>query len=45
VALHRRPYAELIVEELRRLEPDEIYGEALRGWSRSVMLPTKMGVS
>lgn len=45
VALHRRPYAELIIEELRRLEPDEIYGEALRGWSRNVVLPTTMGVS
>jgi glucose-6-phosphate dehydrogenase assembly protein OpcA len=30
VALHRRDTAELIAEELRRLEPDEVYAEALR---------------
>jgi glucose-6-phosphate dehydrogenase assembly protein OpcA len=30
VALHRREAAELIAEELRRLEPDEVYGETLR---------------
>jgi glucose-6-phosphate dehydrogenase assembly protein OpcA len=29
VALHRRDTAELIAEELRRLEPDELYGETL----------------
>ncbi|MGD0373263.1 MAG: glucose-6-phosphate dehydrogenase assembly protein OpcA [Streptosporangiaceae bacterium] len=29
VALHRREIAELLAEELRRLDPDEIYGEAL----------------
>lgn len=29
VALHRRAPAELLAEELRRLDPDEIYGEAL----------------
>ena len=29
VALHRRDTAELLAEELRRLDPDEIYGEAL----------------
>ncbi len=29
VALHRRDIAELLAEELRRLDPDEIYGEAL----------------
>jgi glucose-6-phosphate dehydrogenase assembly protein OpcA len=29
VALHRRDTAELLAEELRRLNPDEIYGEAL----------------
>jgi glucose-6-phosphate dehydrogenase assembly protein OpcA len=29
VALHRRDTAELLTEELRRLNPDEIYGEAL----------------
>jgi glucose-6-phosphate dehydrogenase assembly protein OpcA len=30
VALHRREAAELIAEELRRLEPDEVYAETLR---------------
>jgi glucose-6-phosphate dehydrogenase assembly protein OpcA len=29
VALHRREIAELLAEELRRLDPDEIYGESL----------------
>jgi glucose-6-phosphate dehydrogenase assembly protein OpcA len=29
VALHRRDSAELLAEELRRLDPDEVYGEAL----------------
>jgi glucose-6-phosphate dehydrogenase assembly protein OpcA len=29
VALHRRDSADLIAEELRRLEPDEVYAEAL----------------
>ena len=29
VALHRRDVAELMAEELRRLNPDEVYGEAL----------------
>jgi glucose-6-phosphate dehydrogenase assembly protein OpcA len=30
VALHRRDTADLIAEELRRLEPDEVYAETLR---------------
>lgn len=30
VALHRRPTAELIAEELRRLDPDEAYEQAVR---------------
>jgi glucose-6-phosphate dehydrogenase assembly protein OpcA len=30
VALHRREIAELLAEELRRLDPDEVYGEALQ---------------
>jgi glucose-6-phosphate dehydrogenase assembly protein OpcA len=30
VALHRRETAELVAEELRRLEPDEAYAETLR---------------
>jgi glucose-6-phosphate dehydrogenase assembly protein OpcA len=29
VALHRRDTADLMAEELRRLNPDEVYGEAL----------------
>ncbi len=29
VALHRRETSELLAEELRRLDPDEVYGEAL----------------
>jgi hypothetical protein len=29
VALQRRDIAELLAEELRRLDPDEIYGESL----------------
>ena len=29
VALHRRDIAELLAEELRRLDPDDVYGEAL----------------
>jgi glucose-6-phosphate dehydrogenase assembly protein OpcA len=31
VALHRREVADLLAEELRRLDPDEVYGEALAG--------------
>lgn len=30
VALHRRDITDLIAEELRRLEPDELYGETLK---------------
>ncbi len=29
VALHRRDIADLLAEELRRLDPDEVYGESL----------------
>lgn len=29
VALHRREIADLLAEELRRLDPDDVYGEAL----------------
>jgi glucose-6-phosphate dehydrogenase assembly protein OpcA len=29
VALHRREMSDLLAEELRRLDPDEVYGEAL----------------
>jgi glucose-6-phosphate dehydrogenase assembly protein OpcA len=45
VALHRRPKAELIAEELRRLEPDEIYREALTGWPDRVRLNVPVGMS
>jgi glucose-6-phosphate dehydrogenase assembly protein OpcA len=30
VALHRRETAELLAEELRRLDPDDVYGETIR---------------
>jgi glucose-6-phosphate dehydrogenase assembly protein OpcA len=30
VALHRREVAELLAEELRRLDPDEVYAETLQ---------------
>jgi glucose-6-phosphate dehydrogenase assembly protein OpcA len=36
VALHRRDTAELLAEELRRLDPDEVYGEALATLAASV---------
>ncbi|MGI5228016.1 hypothetical protein [Actinoallomurus sp. CA-142502] len=36
--LHRRREAELFAEELRRLEPDDVYREALQGWPRSVVV-------
>lgn len=35
VALTRRPTTELIAEELRRLDPDEVYGEAIRRLART----------
>lgn len=35
VALHRRDIAELLAEELRRLDPDEVYGEALARFASS----------
>jgi glucose-6-phosphate dehydrogenase assembly protein OpcA len=35
VALHRRETADLVSEELRRLEPDEVYGETLRALAGS----------
>ncbi|HET7174126.1 MAG TPA: glucose-6-phosphate dehydrogenase assembly protein OpcA [Nocardioidaceae bacterium] len=34
VALHRRDLAELLAEELRRLDPDEAYAEAVRHLAR-----------
>jgi glucose-6-phosphate dehydrogenase assembly protein OpcA len=35
VALHRREIAELLAEELRRLNPDEVYGETLARYAAS----------
>jgi glucose-6-phosphate dehydrogenase assembly protein OpcA len=35
VALHRRETADLVAEELRRLEPDEVYAETLRALAGS----------
>jgi glucose-6-phosphate dehydrogenase assembly protein OpcA len=35
VALHRREIAELLAEELRRLNPDEVYGEVLSRFAAS----------
>nr|BFE80289.1 hypothetical protein GCM10020093_028900 [Planobispora longispora] len=35
VALARRPTSELIAEELRRLDPDEVYEAAIRRVARS----------
>ncbi len=35
VALHRREIAELLAEELRRLNPDEVYGETLARFAAS----------
>ena len=40
-ALHRRSTEGLIAEELRRLDPDEIYGETLAALARSVDPPVK----
>jgi glucose-6-phosphate dehydrogenase assembly protein OpcA len=34
VALHRRDTAELLAEELRRLDPDEVYAEAIEPFLR-----------
>jgi glucose-6-phosphate dehydrogenase assembly protein OpcA len=45
VALLRRPPADVLAEELRRLEPDEVYRDAVRGWSRSVAIRATTGVS
>ena len=37
MALHRRDTPDLIAEELRRLEPDEVYAETLRALARSTV--------
>jgi len=41
VALPRRTMAELLAEELRRLDPDEVYYQALRGVAAVINPPTK----
>jgi glucose-6-phosphate dehydrogenase assembly protein OpcA len=41
VALHRRPTAELIAEELRHLNPDEVYEEALTRYAKGLTEPAK----
>jgi glucose-6-phosphate dehydrogenase assembly protein OpcA len=40
VALHRRPTAELIAEELRHLDPDKAYQEAVTRYATGVRGPT-----
>jgi glucose-6-phosphate dehydrogenase assembly protein OpcA len=42
VALHRRETAELLAEELRRLDPDEVYAEAL---ARFAIYPIDVGAA
>jgi glucose-6-phosphate dehydrogenase assembly protein OpcA len=39
VALHRRPMPELLAEELRRLDPDEVYEETVTRFSKEVREP------
>ena len=39
MALHRREIAELLAEELRRLDPDEVYAETLQSLG-SLSTPT-----
>jgi glucose-6-phosphate dehydrogenase assembly protein OpcA len=41
VALHRRPNAELLAEELRRLDPDEVYHEAVERYAKGLDGPVK----
>ncbi|MBC6463613.1 glucose-6-phosphate dehydrogenase assembly protein OpcA [Actinomadura sp. HBU206391] len=36
VALHRRPIAELLTEELRRLDPDEVYQETAAWFAKNL---------
>ena len=47
VALHRRDTAELLAEELRRLDPDEVYAETLSqvGLTAPARLPAASGPS
>jgi glucose-6-phosphate dehydrogenase assembly protein OpcA len=41
VALHRRPTAELIAEELRHLDPDEVYEDAITRYAKGLKAPAK----
>jgi glucose-6-phosphate dehydrogenase assembly protein OpcA len=41
VALHRRSTAELLAEELRRLDPDEVYHEAVARYAKGMEAPAK----
>ncbi|MCO5998998.1 glucose-6-phosphate dehydrogenase assembly protein OpcA [Actinoallomurus rhizosphaericola] len=42
VALHRRPTAELIAEELRHLDPDQAYQEAVTRYAKGERGPDRM---
>jgi glucose-6-phosphate dehydrogenase assembly protein OpcA len=41
VALHRRSTAELLAEELRRLDPDEVYQEAVQRFAKGLGAPAR----
>jgi glucose-6-phosphate dehydrogenase assembly protein OpcA len=41
VALHRRPTSELLAEELRRLDPDEVYREAVLRCAKGLDTPAE----
>jgi glucose-6-phosphate dehydrogenase assembly protein OpcA len=43
VALHRRPTAELVAEELRHLDPDEVYHEAVTRYAKGLTGPLGSG--
>ncbi|RAY13901.1 oxidoreductase [Actinomadura craniellae] len=43
VALHRRPIAELLAEELRRLDPDEVYHEAVDRFAKDLRTTASHG--
>jgi hypothetical protein len=45
VALHRREASELLAEELRRLNPDEVYGETLAALAAGAGSPSGTGES
>ncbi|MFL6054865.1 MAG: glucose-6-phosphate dehydrogenase assembly protein OpcA [Actinoallomurus sp.] len=41
VALHRWPTSELLAEELRRLDPDDVYGDAIRRYATGLDGPAE----